>query len=148
MIPFSKVETSYFLLELFLIHNSCQKLKMDALMKAPENFEQETSVEEVLDEKLFIEFMKKVPIWDYFAISKQVYLSMSEKEKRNKISKYYSDMKSRQSNSKSISFLFACLIIWNMPLKSEGLNIQRNIQRLNISEKDLNILQKMQVNTY
>ena len=78
-------------------------------MKAAENFEQETSVEEVLDEKLFIEFMKKVPIWDYFAISKQVYLSMSEKEKRDKISKYYSDMKSRQSNGKSISFLFVCL---------------------------------------
>ena len=78
-------------------------------MKAAENFEQETSVEEVLDEKLFIEFMKKVPIWDYFAISKQVYLSMSEKEKRDKISKYYSGMKSRQSNGKSISFLFVCL---------------------------------------
>ena len=103
-------------------------------MKAAENFEQETSVEEVLDEKLFIEFMKKVPIWDYFAISKQVYLSMSEKEKRDKISKYYSDMKSRQSNGKSISFLFVCLIIWNMPLKSEGLLIFR--ERLERSSKD------------
>ena len=78
--------------------------------------------------------MKKVPIWDYFAISKQVYLSMSEKEKRDKISKYYSDMKSRQSNGKSISFLFVCLIIWNMPLKSEGLLIFR--ERLERSSKD------------
>ena len=90
-------------------------------MKAAENFEQETSVEKVLDEKLFIEFMKKVPIWDYFAISKQVFLSMSEKEKRDKISKYYSDMKSRQSNGKSISFLFVCLFICIMPFKSDGL---------------------------
>ena len=68
-------------------------------MKAAENFEQAT-VEETFDEILFIEFMKKVAIWDYFAISKQTYLSMSEKEKRERISKYYSDMKSRQSTGK------------------------------------------------
>ena len=68
-------------------------------MKAAENFEQAT-VEETFDENLFIEFMKKVAIWDYFAISKQTYLSMSEKEKRERISKYYSDMKSRQSTGK------------------------------------------------
>ena len=43
---------------------------MDTLMKAAKNFEQQTSVEEVLDEKLFVEFMKKVAIWDYFAITK------------------------------------------------------------------------------
>ena len=59
-------------------------------MKAAENFE-ETSVEETFDENLFIKFMKKVAIWDYFAISKETYLSMSEKEKRERISKYYSD---------------------------------------------------------
>ena len=68
-------------------------------MKAAENFEQAT-VEETFDENLFIEFMKKVAIWDYFAISKQTYLSMSEKEKRERISKYYSDMKSRESTGK------------------------------------------------
>ena len=44
--------------------------------------------------------MKKVAIWDYFAISKQNYLVMSEKEKRERISKYYSEMKSRQSTGK------------------------------------------------
>ena len=59
-------------------------------MKAAENFE-ETSVEETFDENFFIKFMKKVAIWDYFAISKETYLSMSEKEKRERISKYYSD---------------------------------------------------------
>ena len=63
---------------------------MENLMKAAENFE-ETSVEETFDENLFIKFMKKVAIWDYFAISKETYLSMSEKEKRERISKYYSD---------------------------------------------------------
>ena len=46
--------------------------------------------------------MKKVAIWDYFAISKNDYLTLSEQEKRDKISKYYSDMKSRKSGGKHI----------------------------------------------
>ena len=33
-------------------------------------------------------------------ITKQTYLAMSEQEKRDKISKYYSDMKSRESTGK------------------------------------------------
>ena len=39
-------------------------------MKVVENFEQKTSIEESIDEKTFVEFMKKVVIWDYFAIYK------------------------------------------------------------------------------
>ena len=74
---------------------------MDSLIKAAENFEQITSIEESFDEKLFVEFMKKVAIWDYYAVTKQAYLAMSEQEKRDKISKYYSDMKSRQSTGES-----------------------------------------------
>ena len=69
---------------------------MENLMKAAENFEQAT-VEETFDENAFIKFMHKIPIWEFFTISKQTYLSMSEKEKRERISKYYSDMKSRES---------------------------------------------------
>ena len=53
-------------------------------MKAAENFEK-TSAEKVFDENLFIEFMKKIAIWDYFAISKNDYLTLSEQEKRDKI---------------------------------------------------------------
>ena len=65
-------------------------------MKAAENFvEQTSSTEENFDESLFVDFMKKVPIWEYYSISKQVYLAMSEQEKRDKISRYYSDMKNR-----------------------------------------------------
>ena len=75
--------------------------KMENLLKAAESFEK-TSVEEAFDENLFIEFMKKVAIWDYFAISKNDYLTLSEQEKRDKISKYYSDMKSRKSGGKHI----------------------------------------------
>ena len=70
-------------------------------MKAAENFEK-TSVEEVFDENLFIEFMRKVAMRHYFAISKNDYLTLSEQEKRDKISKYYSDMKSRKSGGNQI----------------------------------------------
>ena len=65
-------------------------------MKAAENsVEQTSSMEENFNESLFVDFMKKVPIWEYYCISKQVYLAMSKQEKRDKISKYYSDMKNR-----------------------------------------------------
>ena len=69
---------------------------MDSLMKAAENFVEKTSsAEENFDESLFVEFMKKVPIWEFYCITKQAYLAMSEQEKRERISKYYSDMKIR-----------------------------------------------------
>ena len=64
-------------------------------MKAAENFEQVNNIEESLDESLFLEFMRKVPIWDFFCVSKQDYIKMAEEEKRSKISQYYSAMKSR-----------------------------------------------------
>ena len=65
---------------------------MDSLLKASQNFEQ---VNDEFDEKLFIEFMKQITIWNFFGISKDKYLAMPEEEKRVKISQYYSDMKSR-----------------------------------------------------
>ena len=85
--------------------------EMDSLIKAAENFEQ-TSAAENFDEKIFVEFMKKVSIWNYFGITKQVYLAMSEQEKRDKISKYYSDMKSRQSTGE---FCFIFISFENVP---------------------------------
>ena len=65
---------------------------MDFLLKASENFEQ---VNNEFDEKVFIEFMKQVTIWDYYGLGKDKYLALPEPEKRGKISQYYSDMKSR-----------------------------------------------------
>ena len=65
---------------------------MDFLLKASENFEQ---VNNEFDEKVFIEFMKQVTIWDYYGLSKDKYLALPEPEKRVKISQHYSDMKSR-----------------------------------------------------
>ena len=53
---------------------------MDSLIKAADDFEQKTS-EETFDEKTFVEFMKKVAIWEYYGITKQAYLAMSEQEK-------------------------------------------------------------------
>ena len=68
--------------------------QMDSLVKASQNFEQ---VSNEFDEKLFVEFTKKITIWDFFGISKEQYLAIPEQEKRVKISQYYSDMKSKQS---------------------------------------------------
>ena len=65
---------------------------MESLLKASQNFEQ---VSDEFDEKLFIEFMKQITIWNFFGISKDKYLTMPEEEKRVKISQYYSDLKSR-----------------------------------------------------
>ena len=65
---------------------------MDSLLKASENFEQ---VNNEFDEKVFIEFMKQITIWDFYGLSKDKYLALPEPEKRVKISQYYSDMKSK-----------------------------------------------------
>ena len=78
---------------------------MDSLIKAADDFEQKTS-EETFDEKTFVEFIKKVAIWEYYGITKQAYLAMSEQEKRDKISKYYSGMVCRQSTGELFHFLF------------------------------------------
>ena len=64
-------------------------------MKAAENFEQVETIEQDLDENLFLNFMRKLPIWEFYCISKQDYQKMAEGEKRKKISQYYSAMKSR-----------------------------------------------------
>ena len=63
-------------------------------MKAAQDFEQ---VSNEFDEKLLLEFMKQITIWDFYSISKEQYLAMSEQEQRLKISDYYSNMKSKGS---------------------------------------------------
>ena len=67
-------------------------LKMDLLLKATENFQQ---VNDDFDEKTFLQFIKQVAIWEYFGLSKDDYLALSEPEKRVKISQYYYEMKSK-----------------------------------------------------
>ena len=68
---------------------------MDSLLKAADNFEQVT---DEFNEKVFLNFMKQITIWDFYNISKEEYLAMSEQEKRLKISNYYSNMKSKDSS--------------------------------------------------
>ena len=68
---------------------------MDSLIKASQNFEE---VSNEFDEKVFIEFMKQITIWDFFGISKEQYLAIPEQEKRVKISQYYSDMRSKSTD--------------------------------------------------
>ena len=64
---------------------------MDSLLKLSQNFENVND----FDEKVFLEFMKLVTIWEYFGLSKDTYLALPESEKRVKISQYYSEMKSK-----------------------------------------------------
>ena len=53
-------------------------------MKAAENFVEETSKpEENFDESLFVEFMKKVPIWDFYCIQNKC-ISPCQKKKRER----------------------------------------------------------------
>ena len=75
---------------------------MDSLIKASQNFEE---VSNEFDEKVFIEFMKQITIWDFFGISKEKYLAMPGQEKRVKISQYYSDMRSKGAGE----FLFVLI---------------------------------------
>ena len=45
------------------------------------------------DEILFLQFMEKNPIWSFYSMSKDEYLSKSKEERVSLILKYYSEMK-------------------------------------------------------
>ena len=78
---------------------------MENILKAAKTF-QVVTVEESINENLFLEFMNKVAIWNYFGITKVHSLTLAESEKGNKITKYYLDMKSCNNTSKMYIFLF------------------------------------------
>ena len=84
---------------------NCDLLKMESLLKAAQDFEQVT---DEFNEKVFLNFMKQITIWDFYNISKEEYLAMSEQEKRLKISNYYSNMKSKDSSKFYCVFVFVC----------------------------------------
>ena len=73
---------------------------MDLLLNATENFDQDN-----FNEKTFLEFMNQVTVWDYFGLSKDVFLALPESEKKVKISQYYVDMKSK-GTGKSVCLIF------------------------------------------
>ena len=68
---------------------------MDNLIRAADNFQGSAASVEEIKQDLFIKFMNKIPIWDYYAVSREFYLALHDAEKREKITKYYFDMKSR-----------------------------------------------------
>ena len=78
---------------------------MENILKAAKTF-QVVTVEESINENLFLEFMNKVAIWNYFGITKVHSLTLAESEKGNKITKYYLDMKSCNNTGKMYIFLF------------------------------------------
>ena len=84
---------------------------MENILKAVENF-QVAPVEETIYESLFLEFMNNVAIWNYFGISKAHYLTLSESEKRDKITKYYLDMKRRNNTGKMYVFFIFCFLFY------------------------------------
>ena len=99
-------------------------------MKAAENFVEETSkTEETFDESLFVEFMRKVPIWEFFCITKQVYLDMTEKEKREKISKYYSAMKNRHVPVGEFHLYFNFLFLFLLAKMSLSVKNYKEVSR-------------------
>ena len=81
---------------------------MENILKAAKTF-QVVTVEESINENLFLEFMNKVAIWNYFGITKVHSLTLAESEKGNKITKYYLDMKSCNNTGKMYIFLFFIL---------------------------------------
>ena len=99
-------------------------------MKAAENFVEEASkTEETVDESLFVEFMRKVPIWEFFCITKQVYLDMTEKEKREKISKYYSAMKNRHVSVGEFHLYFNFLFLFLLAKMSLSVKNYKEVSR-------------------
>ena len=77
---------------------------MDNLVKMVDNF-QSVPAEEI-SQDLFADFMNKIAIWDEYGISRDAYLACPDSDKRDKINKYYFDMKSRSSSGKRIFYFF------------------------------------------
>ena len=68
-----------------------------------DNFQKTT---EEVDTETFVEFINKICIWDYFGMSREANVALSSIEKRDKINKYYFDMKARVNSGKLNFFLF------------------------------------------
>ena len=51
-----------------------------------------------IDEQKFVQFMQKTPIWEFYKISQQRYLSYSVEEKTTMCSDYYNKMNNGKSS--------------------------------------------------
>ena len=55
---------------------------MDNLIRAADNFQGSAASVEEIKHDLFVEFMNKIPIWDYYGVSRASYLALHGAEKR------------------------------------------------------------------
>ena len=79
---------------------------MNDLIRVADNFQGSTTSVEDIKQELFVEFMNKIPIWECCGFTKESYLALADAEKREKIIKYYFDIKSRGDGKNSSFFLF------------------------------------------
>ena len=96
---------------------------MDCLLKLSENYQKVDD----FDEKVFLNFMKQVTIWDYFGISKEDYFALPESQKRIKISQYYLQMQSKGAGECLFVYLLMCCLerlITLYCLHKLGINVQ------------------------
>ena len=64
------------------------------------------------DEILFLQFMEKNPIWSFYSMSKDEYLSKSKEERVSLILKYYSEMKNGDNSIFSFCVWMLVTKIW------------------------------------
>ena len=82
---------------------------MDSLIKASDGFEASISQKKI-NQEVFMEFMDKIIIQDYNAITRDHYLALSDYEKEKMVREYYSEVKCRSIGGKNIFFSFFSLV--------------------------------------
>ena len=76
---------------------------MDSLVQAADNYQKPI---EDIDSVTFLKFMDRIPICDYYGVTREVYTALSSSEKKEKINRYYSKMKARVESGKRRFFFF------------------------------------------
>ena len=61
--------------------------------------------------ELFDGFMQKNPIWDFYQVSEDEYLSKSKEEKFSLLNKYYRQMKDGEKSFFLFFLFFCCLVL-------------------------------------
>ena len=72
---------------------------MEKLLQVADQHASKVDVtENDVDEVLFLQFTEQHPIWSFYSISKDEYLSKSKEERFFLILKYYSEMKNGENS--------------------------------------------------
>ena len=83
---------------------------MDNLIRAAYNFQGSASSVEDIKQDLFVEFVNKISIWDYYGVTRESYLALADVEKREKITKYYFDMKLEVTVRIPLLLFLVCMV--------------------------------------